>query len=240
MEHPVEKLYFFVPLSEPIDPKRLQEKKKDMWGDILLQLTLTLVSVFMFLLMYNVPQKALAKLRLRSRANTKARHHFVQGAQLLARARSATNRHEIATLARAAADEADKSTAIDPKDAAPHILKALALEIEGYKTSALDSIDVALSPLAVKSLGDGERGDALFKRAELKLGLNRRGRVDSVVADLTESLRLKSDNGKAFCLLGECYEMKKMTVEARRAYEEALRVEPNSVVAREALSRLES
>lgn len=63
------------------------------------------------------------------------------------------NRHKIATLARTTTEEADKLTAIALKDAAPHVLKALGLEIQGYKTSTLDSIGGALSPLVVLFIG---------------------------------------------------------------------------------------
>jgi len=99
---------------------------------------------------------------------------------------------------------------------------------------------VALSPLCAKSLSDPERGDSLFKRAELKVAMARRGQVDSAVADLTLALTLSPDNAKAFCLLGECYEAKKMGEEAKKAYEDALRVDPKLTAAREALDRLGS
>uniref|UniRef100_A0A5B7BNE3 Uncharacterized protein n=1 Tax=Davidia involucrata TaxID=16924 RepID=A0A5B7BNE3_DAVIN len=213
-----------------------------MMNDILLQIGFILFTVFMFLLMYNIPQKAFTKIRLslRNPADFQAKRHFIQGAQLLAQARSAKDPSAASSLATSAADEADRAIALDPKDAAAHILKSLTLEFQGFKTSALDSLDVALSPLAKKSLSDHERGDALFKRAELKMTLARGERVDSAVADLVNSVRLKNDNAVAFCLLGECYETEGKTEEARKAYEDAVRVEPRYTAAREALVRLGS
>ncbi|KAJ8551112.1 hypothetical protein K7X08_000482 [Anisodus acutangulus] len=213
-----------------------------MWRDLLLQATLILVTIFMFLFMYNVPQKFFSKLRLRNRADMQAKRHFVQGAQLLSQAKSTAAKDRLAatSLAKSAEAQADLAIALDPKDAAAHILKALALDLQGFKTSALDSIDVALSPLAVKSLSEQERADALFKRAELRLAVSRRGQVDSVIEDLSESVRLKGDNVKAFCLLGDCYEKKGLKDEAQKAYQEAQKVQPNFAPAREALDRLNS
>ncbi|KAK5832578.1 hypothetical protein PVK06_016380 [Gossypium arboreum] len=73
------------------------------------------------------------------------------------------------------------------------------------------------------------------------MALNRRGnRVNSIIDDLTEAVELSSDNVKVFCLLGKCYEMKKMKSEAKAAFEEALKTEPSSYVARAALHRLRS
>lgn len=207
--------------------------------DILLQIALILVMVVMFLAMHNIPQRFFAKLRLRFRADVESKRHFVRGAQLLARARSAPSRSSATSLAEEVVAEADKAIALDPKDAAAHILKALALDIQGFKTSALESLDTALSPLTAKSLSDEERGDALFKRAELKMSTNRRALVDSALADLTESVTL-SRNANAYYWLGKCYEMKKLRGEAKKAYEEALNIEPRLSNAREALERLSS
>ncbi|XP_011017014.1 PREDICTED: uncharacterized protein LOC105120491 [Populus euphratica] len=209
--------------------------------DLLLQAGLILVGVFMFLAMHNIPQKFLSKLRYRNRADLQAKRHFVLGAQLIAQARSPSNSRSTATsLAKQAEEEANKAISLDPKDAASHILKALSLDLQGFRTSALESINVALSPLAVKSLSASEKGDALFKRAELAMGMNRRGRVEPAIQDLTEAVKLNKDNAKAFCLLGECYEAKKMIEEAKEAYEEALRLQPELASAKEKLDRLRS
>ncbi|KAL7175835.1 hypothetical protein ACSBR2_029421 [Camellia fascicularis] len=211
--------------------------------DIFLQIGLGLITVFMYLWMHNLPQQAFSKLLARrNHSANEAKRHFVKGAQLLAEAksRSAIDNSAAASLAKSAADEADKAIAIDPKDAAAHILKALALDLQGFRTSALDSLDVALSPMAAKSLSAEERSDALIKRAELKVGMSQSERVDSAIADLVESVKLKSENAIAQCVLGECYEKKGMVEEARKAYEEAIRVQPRANVAREALQRLTS
>lgn len=80
-----------------------------------------------------------------------------------------------------------------------------------------------------------------MKRAELKIGLNRRRRVDSAVEDLVQAVRLsrgEGDDVTSFCLLGQCYEWKGMKEEAREAFERALRAEPGSVLARQGLDRL--
>ncbi|EYU36449.1 hypothetical protein MIMGU_mgv11b018096mg [Erythranthe guttata] len=203
--------------------------------DILLQVAIFLVLLFMFLFVHEVPQKLISKLRLLTRrSNLQARRHFVIGAQLLSQARSSSS--DFRSLAERAAAEADKAIALDPKEAASHILKALALELLGFKTSALDSLDAALSPLAAKSLSDEERGDALFKRAELRAAVD--GGGGAAVEDLVESVRLKGDNAKAYGLLGECYEKKGLIDEAQKAYENALRVQPDYVLARDSLTRL--
>lgn len=212
-----------------------------MWGDILLQAVFILTGVFMFLSLYDIPQKFISKLRFRNRAELQAKRHFVIGAQLLAQARSSKSKSSASSLAKQAETEADKAISFDHKDAASHILKALALDLQGFKTSALEALDLALSKPAVKTLTEKEKGDALFKRAEVKMSMNRRGgRVDSAIDDLTEALKINDDNVKALCLLGECYEVKKMRDEARNAYESALKIEPSWTDAQAALDRLGS
>ncbi|KAK3231072.1 hypothetical protein Dsin_002953 [Dipteronia sinensis] len=211
-----------------------------MWTDILLQAGLILVTVFMFLAMHDIPKKLLNKLRYRNRADLQAKRHFVIGAQYLAQARSSKSRSSSASLAKQAESEADKAVSLDPKDAAAHILKSIALDIQGFKTSALDSLDIALSNPAVKTLSEIEKGDALFKRAELKMSMSRRGRVDSAIEDLSDAVKMSPENAKAFRLLGECYEIKKMGEEAKMAFEAALKVDSNSASAKAALYRIGS
>ncbi|XWS29603.1 hypothetical protein CRYUN_Cryun24cG0043100 [Craigia yunnanensis] len=84
--------------------------------------------------------------------------------------------------------------------------------------------------------------EAIVRRGELKLSINKRRRVDSAVTDLEEAVRMSDEEvavrTKAFCLLGECYEFKGMREEARKAFEEALKVEPGSSVVRQGLERL--
>ncbi|KAI3685958.1 hypothetical protein L1987_79627 [Smallanthus sonchifolius] len=92
--------------------------------------------------------------------------------------------------------------------------------------------------MTAKSLSYAERGDALLKRAEIKVKGSKRGRVESAIQDLVESVKLKGDNATAYWLLGECYEKKAMKDDAVDAYERAVRIDPDCVAARDALNRL--
>ncbi|XP_047336023.1 uncharacterized protein LOC124939606 [Impatiens glandulifera] len=211
--------------------------------DIILQAVVILVSVFMFLWMQNIPQDLFQKFcERRARSGIQAKRHFVLGAQLLDKARSEKDSSSISSLANSAAEEADKAIALDPRDAAPHILKALALDLQGFRSSAIDALDVALSSMTKKSLSTEERGDALLKRAELRVGLSQAsggggGNIDSAISDLVESVKLNSKNAKAHLILGQCYEKKDLVDKARNAYEEALRIDPR---VKEASARLNS
>ncbi|CAO2830336.1 unnamed protein product [Amaranthus hypochondriacus] len=209
-------------------------------SDIVIQIAFLLFTFAIFLVIYNLPKTAFSKLRSNSRAASQSSRHFLNGAQLLSRARSTRNRSAAESLAKEAVAEADIAISLLPRDAAALILRALALELLGRRTSALRSLDSALTSPASKSLSGRERGDALVKRAELQLGVNRRRRVDSALSDLVEAVSLTRDNSKAFCLLGQCYEMKGMRNEACAAFDEALKIEPESTVAREGLDRLRS
>lgn len=141
--------------------------------------------------------------------------------------------------ARNAIIEADQALSLSPRDPAAHILKALALDLMGHRTAALRSMDSALSTPHVKSLSAAEHVDALVKRAELKLAVNRRRRVDSAVEDLVEAVRLSEGrNTAALCSLGECYEWKEMKEKAKEAFQRALDLEPESVKAHNGLDRL--
>ncbi|XP_071713688.1 uncharacterized protein [Rutidosis leptorrhynchoides] len=206
--------------------------------DLIFQACFLLITVFMFLWMQKIPQNLFTKFRYRNRSSYDAKRHFIIGAQLLSKSNATKDRTTSIKLAKSASDEADKAISLDPTDAASHILKALALEAQGFSTSAVESLDVALSPLTAKSLSSTERGDALFKRAEIKMKGSKRGRVDSAVSDLVESVKIKGDNAKAYRLLGECYEKKDMKEEAVEAYERAVRIDPENVQARDALKLL--
>ncbi|KAF6143565.1 hypothetical protein GIB67_029734 [Kingdonia uniflora] len=208
--------------------------------DILIQAGLVLLGSLIYFLMQGFPKRILSKLRSGNQSSIKSKSHFVQGAQLLARSRSSLSKPKSIELAKDAADQADLALSLNPKDAAAYILKALALEIQGHKADSLRSLDTALSPPAVKSLSSRERGDALFKRAELQMAVSKRRKVDSAVLDLVEAVQLSPENAKAFCLLGLCYEQKGNREEARGAYESARRVDKASVEAREGLDRLTS
>ncbi|KAL3613477.1 hypothetical protein CASFOL_042740 [Castilleja foliolosa] len=186
--------------------------------EILLQLGILILTLAIFYILQSLPKRAFAKLRSKARPNNQAHRHFIQGAQFLSRARSTKNKSTAAlNLAKAAVDEADKALALEPRDPASHILKAMAQSLMGHKTSALKSLDSALSPPAVKMLSGREKGDALCKRAELHIELNRRRRVDSAIEDLVEAVGLNPDSAKAFYLLGQCYEIKGLRDEAKKA-----------------------
>lgn len=214
--------------------------KDSTMNDIVLQIVMALIMAISFFFMNDIPKKLVAKLRLRNRADIEAKRHFVHGAQLLSRARSSKSRSTAFSLAKQALTEADRAITLDPNDAAAYLLKGLALDLQGFRTSALDSLDTALSPMAAKSLSGSERGDALLKRAELriKMGTSQRGRVDSALEDLEESVKLNPKNARAFCVLGEFYEGKKMKEEAMKAYEEALELDPQLRAAQNALDRV--
>lgn len=213
--------------------------KSAMRMDIGLQVVILGVTLLLMYVLWGgrVP-RSLARMTGPSRTKIESRAHFVKGAQILARSRSAKQSASV-TLAAEAADEAERAIALNPTDAACHILKGLALERQGHMVAALNSLDAALSPRVVKSLEKSERSDALYKRAEIRLGGDAKKRqVDAAIADLEAAVALKEKNGKALCLLGTCYEKKGMNVEARRAFQEALLAEPQLSEAKAGLERL--
>lgn len=211
-----------------------------MGRDIVLQFVILILTLGIFYLLHHLPKRALSNLRSRNRPSIQANRHLLAGAQFLIRARSVQgNKSGISfNLAKSAAAEADKALAIQPREPTAYILKAMSLDIMGHKSAALKSLDVALSPAIVKGLSEKERGDALFKRAELQLAINRRRRVDSAVSDLIEAVKLSADNSKAFCLLGQCYELKSKNDEAKNAFNKALEIDPQLAQALEGLGRL--
>lgn len=206
---------------------------------VALQVAILILALALLLAIQFFPKQALTKLRTKNRTTLQAKRHLIQGTHFLARAKSSPHKSQSQTLAKKAVIEAETAISLFPKEPAPLILKALALDLLGHKGSALKSLDLALSSPRVKSLAGGERGDALVKRAELKLAVNRRRRVDSAIEDLKEAVRLRIEGDeRAFCLLGQCYEQKEMREEAKWAFGEALRVQPGSSMARQGLDRL--
>ncbi|ERN14380.1 hypothetical protein AMTRI_Chr13g124020 [Amborella trichopoda] len=192
-------------------------------------------------LAYNFPARVLAPLRARGRSSAQAKRHFIQGAQLLAQARSAPSKKDSLSLARSSLNQADQALTLDPKDAAAHILKALGLQLLGQLPQALASLDNALSPPALKSLAKSERADALFKRAEIRLKMEpkSRHRAELAMADLLAGITMKElENSRVFCMLGDCYLRKEMVDEAKKAFENALRLEPSSEEAKAGLASI--
>lgn len=208
--------------------------------DVAVQVLILIFAVAMFVAIQYFPKQALSKLRTKNRASLQSNRHFLQGTQFLARAKSTSQKSQSQTLAKNALLEAETAISLSPRDPAPLLLKALALDLMGHKASALKTIESALSSPRVKSLEGRERGDALVKMAELKMAVNRRRRVDSAIEDLKEAVNLSGQEERAHCLLGQCYEWKGMREDAKWAFEEALRVQPGSVEARKGLDRLGS
>ncbi|XP_024541579.1 uncharacterized protein LOC112350134 [Selaginella moellendorffii] len=159
--------------------------------------------------------------RRKSQQRADCRQHFMAAAHLLARARrqrkeladeGRRSRGKSSSLARDAIRECDVAIACDPRDAAPHIVKALALQHLGHLTAALRSLNTALSPPASKSLTESERVEALIKRASISLDAfkTKRG-VKAAIADLEECLALDSSPQSAAAdaarqMLASCYQ----------------------------------
>lgn len=208
--------------------------------EVMLQVAILILTLAIVYVVHNLRKQAgQPRVRKRNRDTHQLNRHLIQGSHLLARARSNSQRPQSITHARSALIEADEALSLSPKDPAAHILKALALDLMGHHTAALKSMDSALSSPQVKSLSEAEREDALVKRAQLKLAVNRRRRVDSAVEDLVEAVRLSGgSNSEALCLLGECYEWKGMKEKAKESFERAFQLEPDSVEALNGLERL--
>jgi tetratricopeptide (TPR) repeat protein len=208
--------------------------------NLFLQAVIVLFTLALFYAINKYPRQLISKLRSKTRSKAQTHRHFVNAAQLLSRARSTKNRVKSHKLADDAVSEAEKLLAIDGGDAASHILKGLALDLMGRRSAAIECFDAALSAPAVRSLGKRERGDALFKRAEMVVAVKGGRRVESAVVDLVEAVRLVPENGKAFGLLGECYEIRGEKDAAKKAFVEAVRLEPGLDSARQGLARLGS
>ncbi|KAJ9170436.1 hypothetical protein P3X46_018543 [Hevea brasiliensis] len=206
--------------------------------DAAIQVLILIFAVAMFIAIQYFPKQALTKLRTKNRASLQSNRHFIQGTHFLAKAKSTSHKSQSLSLAKNALLEAETAISLSPRDPAPLLLKALALDLMGHKGSALKALESALSSPRVKSLEGRERGDALIKRAELKMAVNRRRRVDSAIDDLKEGVKLSGEGERALCLLGQCYEWKGMREDAKWAFGEALKVQPGSVEARNGLDRL--
>ncbi|CAN0858301.1 hypothetical protein LINGRAHAP2_LOCUS7181 [Linum grandiflorum] len=206
-----------------------------------LQVAILALTIAVFVSIQYLSKLFISKQRARNRTAVQSNRHFIQGSQLLARVRSAAqNSSQSQTLAKQALAEAESAASLSPKDPAPLILKSVALDFLGHKASALKALDTALTPPQGKALQGKERGDALVKRAELKIAVNKRRRLESAMEDLKEAVECGGGGEKGYCLLGQCYEWKGLRVDAKCAYLEALKTQPTSKVALEALDRLDS
>ncbi|XP_056161173.1 uncharacterized protein LOC130135612 [Syzygium oleosum] len=228
--------------------------------EVLVQFVILVLSLAMLLFaVRRLSARPSTTLRTKTRsaaAAAQSNRHFLRASSLLVRARSSPTHHshraQAPTLARAALAEAEAAISQSPKDAAPHVLKALALDSLGRRSSALRSLDLALSAPRARSLSGRERAEALARRAELKLGMGvgaaaaagrgrrRRRRAESAAEDAREAVRAAPGEAPAWRVLGECCERKGLREEARRAFEEALRIEPGCDPARHGLDRLGS
>ncbi|XP_030528342.1 uncharacterized protein LOC115739407 [Rhodamnia argentea] len=216
--------------------------------EVLVQFAILVLSLAMLLFAVRLlSARPSTKLRTKTRspAAAQSNRHFLRASNLLVRARSSPTHHsrraQAPTLARAALAEAEAAISQSPKDAAPHVVKAMALDSLGRRSSAMRSLDLALSAPRARSLSGRERAEALAKRAELKLGMGgRRRRAESAVEDAREAVRVGPGESAAWRVLGECCERKGLREEARRAFEEALRIEPGCDPARHGLDRLGS
>ncbi|XP_010523303.1 PREDICTED: uncharacterized protein LOC104801678 [Tarenaya hassleriana] len=214
---------------------------------MMVQVAILLLTLAMFWAVTYLPKRTLANFRTKHRATVQTQRQLIQASRLLARARTTTNRSHSLSLAKSALAEADDAISLSPDDAAAHIVRALALDLLGHRTSALKSFDSALTYPRVKSLSDGERADALVKRAEMKLAVNRRRRIGSAIEDLEEAVKLadaaagdggRGDNtARMHCVLGECYEFMGLKEKAHWAYDKALKAQPSSAAARDGLNR---
>ncbi|KAL2330780.1 hypothetical protein Fmac_018361 [Flemingia macrophylla] len=131
-----------------------QDDKKAMIRNMAFQVVLILIVVVSFLATQGVPQRLYAKLQNRP------------------------------PNPRVALTEVEKAILLDPKDAASHLLKSMALDLQGFRSNALETLYAGLSHLVAASLAAEERGDALFKRVELKISLSQRKHVDSTMTVL--------------------------------------------------------
>jgi hypothetical protein len=112
------------------------------------------------------------RMRARGASRSQARRHFVKAAQLLAKSRSPGNAGAVGRkIAREAVAEADAAILLDPKDAALHIVKSLALQQLGRPAAALRSLSTALTKPASRSLSPSEKAEALAKRASKSFSL---------------------------------------------------------------------
>ncbi|XP_019423563.1 PREDICTED: uncharacterized protein LOC109332886 isoform X2 [Lupinus angustifolius] len=195
-----------------------------MIAEVIVQLCILILSLFIILFIYNLlHQSTHTKSRTRSRTRTnQPNRHLAQSSRHLSRATATTR--STSQRAKAALSEADTALSISPRDPSAHIHRAKALHLLGHPAAALRSLDAALS-----------------LRAEVKVEVNRRRRMESAVKDLEEAVGMnggKRIEKEALCLLGKCYEWKGMKEEAKQVFKKLLHLQPDSVEASNGLHRL--
>jgi tetratricopeptide (TPR) repeat protein len=210
--------------------------------ETIIQLGILILTLSIFFLMHYLRnQTTQSKTRTRNKNHkTEPNRHMNQASRHLNRARSTTKKAE---HAKNALIEADQALSLTPRDPSVHILRARALHIMNHRTAAIRSLNIALSLPAAKLLSPEERADALVFRAEMKLEVNRRRRVESAMEDVVEAINVSGEEcenlDSMMCLLGKCYEWKGMKEEAKNLFQKVLDdVEPDSVEARKGLKRL--
>jgi len=208
---------------------------------VLIQFGILILTLSLFFLTHYLRnQKTHTKTRTRNKTHQpEPTHHLNQATRHLNLARSTTNRSQ---HAKNALSETHQALSISPKDPSVHILRAKALHLMNHRTAAIKSLDTAFSLPSAKMLSPEERADALVFRAEMKLEVNRRRRVESAMKDVVEAIRVSGgeecENLEAMCLLGKCYEWKGMREEAKKLFQKVLDFEPDSVEAQNGLKRL--
>nr|CAD1821762.1 unnamed protein product [Ananas comosus var. bracteatus] len=143
--------------------------------------------------------------------------------------RRALSSASASALAHSAIVEADLAAALDARDAAPHILKALALDLLGHRLPVLPSLDAALShlppnPFPPASVATPSSSAPGWRKLELILLLAR----DYFEAILELGLPL----------LGECYEHKGSVEAARSTFDPAIWIDACLELAWQDLQRL--
>ncbi|XP_004509789.1 uncharacterized protein [Cicer arietinum] len=207
----------------------------------IIQLGILILTLSVFFLMHTFRNQTIqSKTRTRNKTRQPEQNrHLNQASRHLNRARSTAHK---AQHTKNALSEANQALSITPKDPSVHILRARALYIAGHRATAIRSLDSALSLPAAKFLNPTERADALVFRAEMKLAVNRRRRVDSAIEDLVEAIGVSGEGSEskseAMCLLAKCYEWKGMIEEAKNAFLKVVDVDPDSIEARNGLNRL--
>lgn len=208
-------------------------------GSFLLQLIASVAGLCVVWFAQSMGKKFLGPPRDPTKRKALARQHFTRAAQLLEKSHSSKGTPETLSLAKDANTEIDKAIMLELKDASFYVLKSFALEQQGLLSTAIESLNIALSDDMENALLPSEMCDALLRRASLLLSSSKgRRNVDAAICDLQKCLQMTTDNPKVLCKLGLCYERNKSFAEAERLYERVLTLDFKSQEARAGLKRL--